>query len=101
MILIIIISVLEAYFPFNSDSELSKNNQYDYINSNIFTQKSWPPWISGALVGLLQLPTKFANNKGLGSATSTYALLSSTLNMFGLDAKVTFQKNSAAFLQMM
>lgn len=96
MILITIISVLEVYFPFNSPHELNNSNQYDYNNPNIFTQKSWPPWISGALVGLLQLPAKLANNKGLGSATSTYALLSSSLNMFGIDAKVTFWKNSAA-----
>lgn len=71
-------------------------NQYDYYNLNILTQKAWAPWVSGALVGLLQLPTRIANKKGLGSATSTYAMVSSALNVFGLDAKVTFSKNSAA-----
>lgn len=66
---------------------------------NVFTQKAWPSWVAGALVGCLQLPTRLSNNKGLGSATSTYAATSSLLGVCGLDAKVTFAKHPNALLQ--
>eukprot|EP00801_Mesodinium_rubrum_P004401 Mrub_04404.p1 GENE.Mrub_04404~~Mrub_04404.p1 ORF type:complete len:373 (-),score=154.65 Mrub_04404:159-1223(-) len=97
LVLAAVVAGLEYFFPFNS--ELSAANQYDPNSLNVFTQKSWPPWVAGVLVGCLQLPARLSNNKGLGSATSTYAAVSSLLGACGLEAKVTFAQNQMALLQ--
>jgi uncharacterized membrane protein YedE/YeeE len=56
-----VVFTLEVFRPWESEVEQA--------GSGLFGLRAWPPFVSGVLIGLLQIPTVLSVNSGLGSST--------------------------------
>jgi hypothetical protein len=86
------IVVLEVLEPWEEETPLP-NRTPCYV----FGCRSWPPWASGLVLGLLQLPAAVVLRQTLGSATGYSAVCSLTTSVFSSETK---EKHYSAFSSM-
>ena len=62
--------------PRNNYVFQNRNNNATSDSDNVFTLKSWPPSVSGGLIGVLQIIIIFAVTDTLGGSSSYVTLVS-------------------------
>lgn len=73
-LLVVIIYVLDLFAPWQSELTTPINKDA----ASVFSMNAWPPYLSGAIVGCLQVPIVLALNRPLGSSGS-YCTITSRL----------------------
>ncbi|KAK3582153.1 hypothetical protein CHS0354_033079 [Potamilus streckersoni] len=66
---------LEIYFPWRMEL-VDHQIESDDSTSNLFAYKNWPPFVCGAMIGMLQLPMIFFVRSTLGASSSFCTLIS-------------------------
>ncbi len=76
------VALLEYLFPWKTElaaSGISLTSELESFSLlSLLTMKAWPPYVAGAIVGLLQVPAMLLLTVTLGTQSSTFA----TLNTF-------------------